>query len=93
MQIDIKTSGVKPVRNTYAYVEKRFGDKVASRYQEASYDIQEEVNFHYRPLWQPEHEIFDTNRTVIEMQDWYALKDPRQLYYAPIRKPVPASKK
>ncbi|WP_347456884.1 aromatic/alkene monooxygenase hydroxylase subunit beta [Acinetobacter thermotolerans] len=81
MQIDIKTSGVKPVRNTYAYVEKRFGDKVASRYQEASYDIQEEINFHYRPLWQPEHDIFDTARTVIKMQDWYALKDPRQLYY------------
>lgn len=81
MQIDIKTSGVKPIRNTYAYVEKRFGDKPASRYQEASYDIQEEVNFHYRPLWQPEHEIFDTDRTVIKMQDWYALKDPRQFYY------------
>lgn len=81
MQIDIKTSGVKPVRNTYAYVEKRFGDKVASRYQEASYDIQEEINFHYRPLWQPEHEIFDTDRTVIKMKDWYVLKDPRQLYY------------
>lgn len=81
MQIDIKTSGVKPVRNTYAYVEKRFGDKVASRYQEASYDIQEEINFHYRPLWQPEHEIFDTARTVIKMKDWYVLKDPRQLYY------------
>ena len=44
MQIDIKTSGVKPVRNTYAYVEKRFGDKVASRYQEASYDIQEKLS-------------------------------------------------
>jgi len=81
MQIDIKTTGVKPLRNTYAYVEKRFGDKVASRYQEASYDIQEEINFHYRPLWQPEHEIFDTDRTVIKMKDWYALKDPRQLYY------------
>lgn len=81
MQIDIKTSGVKPIRNTYAYVEKRFGDKPASRYQEASYYIQEEVNFHYRPLWQPEHEIFDTDRTVIKMQDWYALKDPRQFYY------------
>ena len=33
MQIDIKTSGVKPIRNTYAYVEKRFGDKVASRFK------------------------------------------------------------
>ncbi|MQI47165.1 phenol hydroxylase, partial [Escherichia coli] len=26
MQIDIKTSSVKPLRNTYAYIEKRFGD-------------------------------------------------------------------
>ncbi|HAN3717834.1 TPA: phenol hydroxylase, partial [Escherichia coli] len=54
MQIDIKTSSVKPLRNTYAYIEKRFGDKPASRYQEATYDIQEEINFHYKPLWQPE---------------------------------------
>ncbi|MDZ9588176.1 hypothetical protein SNB68_07245 [Escherichia coli] len=46
MQIDIKTSSVKPLRNTYAYIEKRFGDKPASRYQEATYDIQEEINFH-----------------------------------------------
>ena len=81
MQIDIKTSSVKPIRNTYAYVQKRFGDKPASRYQEASYDIQEEINFHYRPLWQPEHEIYDSTRTQVTMQDWYALKDPRQLYY------------
>jgi phenol/toluene 2-monooxygenase (NADH) P1/A1 len=81
MQIDIKTSSVKPVRSTYAYVQRRFGDKPASRYQEASYDIQEEINFHYRPLWQTEYEIFDTRRTALVMQDWYALKDPRQLYY------------
>lgn len=81
MQIDIKTSSVKPIRNTYAYVQKRFGDKPASRYQEASYDIQEEINFHYRPLWQPEHEIYDSTRTQVTMQDWYVLKDPRQLYY------------
>lgn len=82
MHVDIKTSSVKPIRNTYAYVQKRFGDKPASRYQEASYDIQEEINFHYRPLWQPTHEIFDSSRTQVTMQDWYALKDPRQLYYA-----------
>ncbi|MBM7456769.1 phenol hydroxylase P1 protein [Oceanisphaera litoralis] len=81
MQIDIKTSSVKPIRSTYAYVQKRFGDKPASRYQEASYDIQEEINFHYRPLWQPEHDIYDSTRTAITMQDWYQLKDPRQLYY------------
>ncbi|HCT2096385.1 TPA: phenol hydroxylase, partial [Acinetobacter baumannii] len=64
MQIDIKTSSVKPLRNTYAYIEKRFGDKPASRYQEATYDIQEEINFHYKPLWQPEFDLYDKGRTV-----------------------------
>lgn len=81
MQVDIKTSGVKPSRNTYDYIKARFGDKPASRYQEATYDIQEEVNFHYRPLWDTEHDLYDTTRTVIQMQDWYVLKDPRQYYY------------
>lgn len=81
MQIDIKTSSVKPLRNTYAYIEKRFGDKPASRYQEATYDIQEEINFHYKPLWQPEFDLYDKGRTVIQMKDWYVLKDSRQFYY------------
>jgi phenol hydroxylase P1 protein len=44
-------------------------------------DIQANANFHYRPTWDPEHEIFDATRTAIVMKDWYALKDPRQLYY------------
>lgn len=81
MQIDIKTSSVQPIRNTYAYTARRFGDKPASRYQEASFDIQEEINFHYRPLWEPERELFDKTRSSIVMADWYALKDPRQFYY------------
>ncbi|HGU1921012.1 TPA: phenol hydroxylase, partial [Escherichia coli] len=60
---------------------QRFGDKPASRYQEATYDIQEEINFHYKPLWQPEFDLYDKGRTVIQMKDWYVLKDPRQFYY------------
>ena len=56
MQIDIKTADIKPIRNTFDHVAKRLGkDKPASRYQEATYDIQPETNFHYRPLWDPEH--------------------------------------
>jgi len=69
------------VRNTFANIERRFGDKPASRYQEATYDLQAETNFHYRPLWQPEYELNDKSRTKIVMEDWYALKDPRQFYY------------
>ncbi|MCD8512275.1 MAG: aromatic/alkene monooxygenase hydroxylase subunit beta [Nitrincola sp.] len=81
MTIEIKTSTLEPVRNTFANIERRFGDKPASRYQEATYDLQAETNFHYRPLWQPEFELNDKNRTKIVMEDWYALKDPRQFYY------------
>ncbi|MCY1233579.1 Phenol hydroxylase P1 protein [compost metagenome] len=43
--------------------------------------MQSEVNFHYRPTWDPGFELYDKRRTAIVMQDWYALKDPRQFYY------------
>lgn len=82
MNIDIKTTDITPVRNAYSYIARRLGgDKTASRYQEATFDIQEEINFHYRPLWNPDVEIFDPRHTRIVMADWYALLDPRQYYY------------
>lgn len=81
MSIEIKTATLEPVRNTFAHIERRFGDKPATRYQEATYDVQAETNFHYRPYWDPEHELNDPRRTAIVMNDWYALKDPRQFYY------------
>lgn len=81
MQVDIKTQQIQPLRQTYGHVARRFGDKPALRYQEATYDVQSEVNFHYRPTWDPGFELYDKRRTAIVMQDWYALKDPRQFYY------------
>jgi phenol hydroxylase P1 protein len=82
MQIDIKTSAVQPIRQTFSHIARRLGaDKPASRYQEATFDLQPEVNFHYRPLWQPEYELYDKARTAIRMNDWYAFKDSRQYYY------------
>lgn len=81
MSIEIKTSTLEPVRHTFAHIERRFGDKPATRYQEATYDVQAETNFHYRPYWDPERELNDPRRTALVMQDWYALKDPRQFYY------------
>ncbi|WP_368622211.1 aromatic/alkene monooxygenase hydroxylase subunit beta [Paraburkholderia sp. BR13444] len=81
MQIEIRTLKVQPLRQTYGHVARRFGDKPASRYQEATYDIQPTANFHYRPTWAPEFQLYDTARTQIVMSDWYALKDPRQYYY------------
>lgn len=82
MQIDIRTDSVSPIRQTFANLARRLGaDKPATRYQEAMYDLQPETSFHYRPLWQPQYELYDARRTQVVMQDWYALKDPRQFYY------------
>ena len=81
MSVDIRVQSVKPLRNTFAHIAARFGDKPASRYQEGTYHLQAETNYHYKPLWDPEGELYDQRRTAIQMKDWYALKDPRQYYY------------
>ena len=82
MQIDLRTVSIEPLRQTFDHIAARIGnDKAASRYLEATMDVQPNVNFHYRPTWDPAHEIFDASRTAITMKDWYALKDPRQFYY------------
>ena len=83
MNIDLQAREITPLRNTYAHVAKYVGnDKPASRYQEATYGAQPSANFHYRPTWDPAHEIFDASRSAIVLADWYVLKDPRQFYYA-----------
>ena len=81
MQIDLRTVSIKPLRQTFDHIARRFGDKPASRYQEGTYDIQQTDIFHYRPMWEPDKILFDKRRTKITMKDWYALKDPRQFYY------------
>lgn len=82
MQMDLKTVTIEPKRRTFDHVAARIGpDKQASRYQEGTLDMQLEGPQHYRPLWDPAHDYFDTSRTKIAMADWYAFKDPRQYYY------------
>lgn len=81
MTVEIRVRSVKPVRQTFGHIARRFGDKPATRYQEGTYDLQSTVNFHYKPLWDPGHDVYDTRRTAIVMKDWYVLKDPRQYYY------------
>ena len=82
MQIDLRTVAINPLRQTYDNIARRIGpDKAASRYQEGTLDLQATHNFHYRPTWDPDHEIFDASRSAIRMADWYAFKDPRQFYY------------
>ena len=82
MSINISTKQLEPLRTNYANLERRFGNKKpASRYQEAVYDIQPTVNFHYPPSWEPNKQLFDVTRTAIVMEDWYSFADPRQYYY------------
>ena len=82
MSLDIKISEVEQKRHAYANIAKRHGsDRVASRYEEATFDMQSTVNFHYRPTWDPQRELYDESRTAIVMKDWYAFHDPRQFYY------------
>ena len=83
MNIDIKSEDITPRRHTFSHIAARYGeDRPASRYDEATLDVQATANFHYRPLWQPQYEIFDTDRTAVVMNDWYEFRDPRQFYYA-----------
>ena len=82
MSMDLRTISITPLRQTFGHLARRMGaDKPATRYMEATMDLQPVENFHYRPTWEPQYEIFDARRTRIVMQDWYALKDPRQYYY------------
>lgn len=83
MNIDLQAREITPLRNTFAHVAKYIGhEKAASRYQEATLGAQPMTNFHYRPTWDPAHELFDASRSRVQLADWYVLKDPRQFYYA-----------
>jgi phenol hydroxylase P1 protein len=77
---EIKQNVVDPVRMGFSWVEARLG-RPANRYEEASIEVQQEENFHYRPLWDPAHDIFDRSYTRLEIGDPYAFLDPRQYYY------------
>jgi phenol/toluene 2-monooxygenase (NADH) P1/A1 len=82
MSVEIKTASIEPLRQTFDHVAARIGEgKPASRYQEAVFDIQPKINFHYRPTWEPELELYDVRRTAIKMEDFDQLLDPRQYYY------------
>lgn len=83
MTIDLKTLNVEPKRHTFGHIARRKGgDAPASRYEEGMLDVQPTEHFHYKPLWEPEYWVYDPRKTAVEMADWYALKDPRQYYYA-----------
>jgi phenol hydroxylase P1 protein len=83
MTVQIKTMDYEPKRQTFGHVARRIGEgKPATRYQEATLDVQATANFHYKPLWEPEFWAYDTRKTAVVMADWYKPLDPRQYYYA-----------
>ena len=82
MSIDLKTANIEPIRRTFDHLAEKLGpDKNPTRYQEATFGLQPEVNLHYRPTWDPENLLYDPSRTAITMEDFDDLVDPRQYYY------------
>jgi len=83
MTIDLRAREIQPLRHTYAHVAKYIGEgRLPSRYEEATMGAQPSANFHYRPTWDPDHELFDPARSKVVLADWYVLRDPRQYFYA-----------
>ncbi len=89
MNIDLQAREITPLRNTFAHVAKYIGDeKAASRYQEATFGAQPMTNFHYRPTWDPAHEIFDASRSRVQLDRLVRAEGPapvllRQLDHDP----------
>jgi phenol hydroxylase P1 protein len=83
VQYELRTQVIEPPRTTFTHLVARYGERPASRYEEGSIDIQAKENFHYRPLWDPAHEIYDESFSAFRLTDPYSFTDPRQYYYAP----------
>lgn len=83
MQYELRTQVIEPSRNTFTHLVERYGDRPATRYQEGTVDLQATEHFHYRPLWDPSHEIYDPTYSAFRLSDPYSFVDPRQYYYAP----------
>src|SRR3569833_3171670 len=83
MQYELRYQVIEPKRQTYQNVIDRLGDQPASRYLEATLDVQPRENFHYRPTWDATREIYDADYSVLKLSDPYSYTDPRQFYYTP----------
>jgi phenol hydroxylase P1 protein len=83
VEYELRQQVIEPRRKTFQNLIDRYGDKPASRYEEGSIDIQPTENFHYRPLWRPEKELYDETYSVFRLTDPYSFRDPRQFFYAP----------
>lgn len=83
MQYEVRYQVIEPKRHTYQNIIDRFGDQPASRYLEATLDVEPRENFHYRPTWARGRELYDPRYSRLRLTDPYEFADPRQLYYTP----------
>ncbi len=83
MSYELRTNVIEPTRNTFNYLVERFGDRPATRYQEASFNVQPRENFHYRPTWDADRAMYDADYTALKLTDPYSYTDPRQYFYTP----------
>jgi phenol/toluene 2-monooxygenase (NADH) P1/A1 len=83
VQYELRYQVIEPKRQTYQNVIDRLGDHPASRYLEATLDVEPRENFHYRPTWAPDRDLYDERFSALRLTDPYAYTDPRQFYYTP----------
>lgn len=83
MQFELRTQVIEPQRKTFQNLVDRYGDRPASRYEEGTIDLQATANYHFRPLWGPELDIYSPDYSVLKLTDAYDYVDPRGYYYAP----------
>lgn len=83
MAYELRQQVIEQKRPTFQNLIERYGNKPASRYLEGTVDVQARENFHYRPLWDPSHELYDEGYSKLRLTDPYSFLDPRQYYYFP----------
>jgi phenol hydroxylase P1 protein len=83
VQYELRYKVIEPKRQTYQNIIDRFGDQPASRYLEATLDVEPRENFHYRPTWAQDRELYDPRYSALRLTDPYSYTDPRQYYYTP----------
>ena len=83
MQYELRYQVLEPRRHAYQNIIDRLGDQPASRYLEATLDVEPRENFHYRPTWAQDRELYDERYSALRLTDPYRFTDPRQYYYTP----------
>jgi phenol/toluene 2-monooxygenase (NADH) P1/A1 len=83
MPYELRYQVIEPKRQTYQNLIDRFGDQPASRYLEATMDVEPRENFRYRPTWTQDRELYDPRYCALRLADPYQFTDPRQFYYTP----------